>query len=747
MKKIIMKQLIFTIGILGSTTIGAQQGIKDTAVIKNIEGVTFTKKVFQKKTDRFIFDVAAYPASKGNSAFNLLKQTPLISSTDDQTLRIAGKSNAVIYINGRKNQMDAAALATFLKNIPAENIQKIEIITMPGSEYQVESSDGIINIILKKKTDNGINGNLRMTNNQGYYNNPGASATVNYRKDKLGISASFNTRDYTKRQYYSLKNGNDSASNLTEGSVAAPDKSYGGYLNIDYSLNDKSSLALSYNTLYNRNFATNSDLFNSVKILKNSIWETDYNITRNNEDAQSYNNFINLNYELKANSLNKLNLNVAYLNFRKNQNSSNTTFAADMNGNKGAHRSQIIQITPQIINNFSATADYIRTLKKEATISFGGNYNYTKTDNDTQTQSYRFNPDTMINNPNRFIYTENIYGLYFTFEKKFSDKFSGKIGARYELTQSEGNSSHASIESVRAIKRNYNNILPYVSLNYAINTDHNISYSFSSRMRRPSFWEVNPVKTYLTEVNYVQNNPFMKASSVYSHELTYMYKNSFFFIAGQKYYRNVISQIPLQGSVSINGNMTNVLRYIRTNFGNRQELNFSVGLQKSFFRQYWNTNFNIGLQHNINNGTLDTDPLTGEKFPVYINSIKSTGITISANNIIRLDKAKTWYAGINYWYVSNYQIELGQIRPLGSLELSLKKTWNDWTFMASVQDVFNTNRVIINDSQQNGNYNYINIYNYPRQLEISITYNFGNNKVKKIRDINNASEEIKNRTK
>ncbi|MGE8555739.1 MAG: TonB-dependent receptor domain-containing protein [Chryseobacterium jejuense] len=741
-----MKQLIITIWLVGSISIAAQQEKRDTAATKKIETVTLTKKAFQKKNDRFIIDIATQPSTKGNSAFNVLKQTPLISTMDDKTLRIAGKSNAVIYINGRKNQMDADALATFLKSIPAENIQKIEIITVPGSEYQVESSDGIINIILKKKTDNGINGNLRFSNNQGYHNNPGAIATVIYRKNNLGISAGFNTRDYTKQQYYRLSNGNISASNQTEGSVTEPNKTTGGYFNLDYTLNEKSNLALSYNTLYSKNSGTHSELFNTVKVFKNQIWETDHTITRNNENAQSYNNFLNLNYELKADSLSKLSLNIAYLNFKKSQNSTNGTYDSGNQPTDG-YRSLIIQNTPQVINNLSASIDYSRTLKKGAALSFGGNYNFTKTNNNTQNQTYRSDTGIMINNPNQFIYTENIFSLYLTFEKKFNDKFFGKIGTRYELTQSEGDSSHPFTESLRNIKRNYHNILPYLNLNYAINKDHNLSYSFSSRMKRPSFWEVNPVKTYLTEVNYVQNNPLVKASSVYSQELTYMYKSAFFFVAAHKYYQDVISQVPLQGTLSVNNNMTNVLRYIRTNFGNRQELNFSLGLQKSIFKQYWNTNINVGIQHNINDGTLDTDPLTGEKFPLYVNSIKSTGITIQTNNTIRLDKPKTWYLGINYWYVSNYQIELGQLKPLGSLELSLKKIWNDWTFMATVQDVFNTNRVIIEDSQQNGNYNYINIYNYPRQFEISMTYNFGNKKVKKIREINNASEDIKNRTK
>ena len=118
------------------------------------------KKVFKKESDRFVYDVAAAPVAKGNTAFGLLKETPLVSSTDDKTLKIAGKSNAVIYINGRPTQMDADGLEQFLKNMPAENIQKIEVITMPGSEFKVESTDGIINIVLKKSSKKNIEGNL-----------------------------------------------------------------------------------------------------------------------------------------------------------------------------------------------------------------------------------------------------------------------------------------------------------------------------------------------------------------------------------------------------------------------------------------------------------------------------------------------------------------------------------------------------------------------------------------------------------
>ena len=168
-------------------------------------------------------------------------------------------------------------------------------------------------------------------------------------------------------------------------------------------------------------------------------------------------------------------------------------------------------------------------------------------------------------------------------------------------------------------------------------------------MRRPSFWELNPVKEYLTDFNYVQNNPFVKASSVYNQELTYMYKNSYFIIIGHKYIKDVLNQIPLQGyPVHLDGTVgtQNVLRYIRTNFGDKQELSAMFGIQKSFFNQYWTTSFNIGMQRNINNGTLSVDPTTGDSFqdaekPItYVNNIKSNSLLIQTNNTFRLDKAK-----------------------------------------------------------------------------------------------------------
>ena len=285
-----MKTTILIAAIFFTGLTFAQEKKTDSVKTKSIDEVTITKQVFKKQSDRFVYDVAASPVSKGNTTFDLLKQMPLLSTTDDKTLKIAGKNNALIYLNGRKTNMDADSLVQFLKNTPAENIQKIEVITVPGSEYQVESSDGIINIILKKRMSDGTSGTMRMSNSQNKYNASQASFSVNYRKDKLGISSSLSGGENINPQGYILKNGTGNIRNESIGNIDDPNKNIGGYLNVDYQLNDKSNLALSWNSWANKSYNSTIDLLNTITQYSNgNLISTNYTRTKNKEDARNYN--------------------------------------------------------------------------------------------------------------------------------------------------------------------------------------------------------------------------------------------------------------------------------------------------------------------------------------------------------------------------------------------------------------------------------------------------------------------------
>lgn len=723
-----MKKLLFTAALLTSLFSYSQE-----EKTKDIEEVKMTKKVFHKKSDRMVYDVANSPVAKGSNAFELLKETPLISTSDNANLKILGKNDAIIYINGRKSNMSAEAVLEMLKNTPSENIQKIEVITVPSSEFQVESNQGIINIVMKKKKYDGMSGTWKLENKQGYYNNPNTSVSLNYKKDKLTVSTNTYVGKWSEYNTYILSNGTDTSSNLSVGNTVNPNAYVGGNINADYEISDKQILGISYSLNLNKTKDGSSYFRNIITDLSNN--STRENITTNNQNDHSANHSLNLNYEIKTDTLgSKLSLNAAYLNF--NQKTENVNKTSDVNGVTLANFNQSI---PQQIDNLGFMADYIQKFNKNLTLSVGGSYNKTKTDNDTQFVNIL--PPTGIddNQSNHFIYDENIVGVYATLEKNFNDKVSTKLGTRLELTKSEG----SVIDKDEHFTRDYNSFLPYASINYAINKNHNVTYSFSSRVRRPSFWELNPSRIYLTQTNYVQNNPFMKASQYYNQELNYMYKNTYFLVLNTSLVKDASDQIPLQKVE--NGNT--VLRYIRTNFGDKQEFSATLGFQKNFYNGIWSANYTTTFGHNVFKGSVDTDPITGETFPAF-NLNKSTNLFhIQANNNIRLSSKKDLFLGVNYFYLAPQQISIGKLSALQSLDISVRKIWNNWTFLFEANDVLNTgSKYNITDVQSNGYYNNVRKNEYRRMLALTATYTFGNQKTQKARNIEGANKDIKNRT-
>src|SRR5690606_7331660 len=346
--------------------------------------------------------VAASPVAKGNDAFQLLKETPLVSSTDDKSLKILGKSNVIIYINGRKSNMDTEAILEMLKNTQAEQIQRIEVITVPGSEFNVEGNDGIINIVMKKDSTDGYNGRIQLNDSQGYYNNLGGNAGFNFRKNKWAVNTNFYLSGYREREKFILSNGNDEFLSESEGGVIDPNTNVGGSVNLDYEINSKQNIGFNYNLRYNKSFGSQISMYNSYNgILSNQSVQ--------NEDAQTRNHSFNLNYEIKTDSIgSKFSTNVSYLWYNRNSESVSETFPIS----EGEYES-FRQFVPQKINNIGANADYIWKTKSENTWSFGGNYNYTQTDNDTRRDD--LTEGIFVNNfvlSNHFKYTENIIGLY-----------------------------------------------------------------------------------------------------------------------------------------------------------------------------------------------------------------------------------------------------------------------------------------------------------------------------------------------
>ncbi|WP_379968041.1 TonB-dependent receptor domain-containing protein [Epilithonimonas sp. UC225_85] len=739
-----MKAKILIAVIFFSGMMSAQQTKTDSTKTKNIEEVKLSKKVFQKKSDRFVYDVASSPIAKGTNSFNLLQQTPMLSSTDGKTFKIMGKSNVVFYINGKKTLMDAEAITEMLKNTPSENIQKIEVVTVPGSEFQVEANEGVINIVMKKSKTNGYNGTLKMNNSQSYYNNPSSGIAVNIRQNKWSFNSNFNLGSYTEREKYTLTNGDSTFRNESYGTMDDPNKNYGGNINIDYEINKKQNLGFSYNMRYNKSF-------NSVLDMTNFENGQLANRTVNHEDAQTRNHNFNLNYEIKTDTLgSKLSSNISYLWFNRDKVSLGETFPFVITDKNKYSAFQ--QAVPQIINNYAANIDYIKKFKNESTFAIGTSYNFTNTDSDTRQDD--FDGTSFINNTNlsnHFIYKENIIGAYVTYERKFSEKFSGKLGTRFEATISTGDVVG---KPDIGFERDYNNLLPYATLNYAINENNNITYSFSSRVRRPGFGQLNPSRTYFTPTNYIQNNPFMQASRNYNQEINYMYKNAFYANLSFNFAENAYSQLPLQGTMinDATGEETKFLRYIRTNYGNNKQLGLTLGMNKSWFSDIWNTNYSANFEYATLSGGVTKDPTSQpiagftEILQPYTIDVKTLNTFFQANNNIRLSAKKDWYLGVNYWLMPSREMEIGKLHTQQSLDLNIKKILGNFTFLVEVNDILNSNIDDIRTLQPNGSYNSVRSFKYGRELNINVTYNFGNQKLKKAREVKSANDAIRSRT-
>ena len=235
----------------------------------------------------------------------------------------------------------------------------------------------------------------------------------------------------------------------------------------------------------------------------------------------------------------------------------------------------------------------------------------------------------------------------------------------------------------------------------------------------------------------------MKASTYYTNELNYMYKSAYFLVLNHTLIQDESQEIPLQ---KINSQGETELRYIRTNYGNKQEFGATIGMQKTFFKGIWNANNSLNFAYNIFKGSVSKDPITNEEFPVYDINKNTFFYMLQLNNNIRLSSKNDLYLGVNYFYLSPQEIELGKLKSLQSLDLSVKKIFKDWTFMFELKDIFATNKENFKEVQSTGFYNSVKQDRHNRRVGIKVTYNFGNKKVEKIRKTESANSAIKDRT-
>lgn len=486
-----MKIILFPIAILtGTLALGqTQETVKDTvkATAKEIEGVTLVarKPTVESKVDRTVFNVANSAILTGNTTWDVLRMTPLVSIDNNDAVRAEGQT-VTVYINDRKSIFTGKELKEYLKTIPADNLLKIEVITSPSSRY--ETTGSVINIVLKKRDDEGIKGSISLKNRQSTKNSQYTNFNLNYHKKNFTQTfiGSYSNENYVQKGSKAIVSydaaNNDSNSNYeTISRSEAPSLSSTS----EFELNDKNNIGLILNYYQSRNLSfSNTDRTE----YKNGNTLGDFHQTLSSD---GFNRNLGTNafykyYDKEKNRILDVNLGLNY------SGSDNADF---INKITKSNLEQIGIINNNQMRNYFLKVDYTQPLGKSGgTIEVGAKTEFNNNvipntlygesiDSTDPNSEYRG-----LSRNDKFHYEDNITSAYANYSKTFFKKLETRIGLRYEYIDFRVRQDVAGTER----KDGYGTFLPNILLKYNFSDKYDVSFTYNRTIWRPWYSEFNP---------------------------------------------------------------------------------------------------------------------------------------------------------------------------------------------------------------------------------------------------------------
>lgn len=666
-----------------------------------LEGVNMKaqKKLIEQKVDRLVYNLENSIASQRMNGLEALRNTPMVNVLNDH-VSIVGKGNVSIMINDRMLNLSASELTNYLQSLRSDDIAKIEVITTPPSKYEAQGNSGIINIILKKNPNLGWSGSVNATYQRNSYSGFRTGATVNYQSKKLSISLKLRQFDmaYKAVGTRNLLGSTNSVYN-TETRKDTPD-GLGLNYSLDYKINEKQSIGFIYdfsNQHYNMkadgisHYETNSIVDSTLVTLQKQRWTTPTHT-------------LNTYYDIKLDSIGKkLSFTANYLNDSPNKinnlNTINTTNNDDAIVRNNSKMKYAI---------YSVQTDLMLPYKW---LNIETGVKYTMLDNQSDVNYFDFKGNDFVLSPansNIFHYKEHNYAAYASFQKDFNKQWSAKAGLRYEYTSLEGFTPN---DKSSIIKKQYGKLFPTAYISYKPNSNHSFTLNYSKRINRPDFQSLNPFRWYTNPYMYYTGNPTLQPSYNDNVEFNYSYKGKLTLGLYNQYSQNNTSNI----AQLENGIYSNIIE----NAYDQNRIGINIGFYNTFFK-IWETSVNV------NGSYTTTKPTIAE-----LEKLKVYSMSYSFYNTITLNENKTWFLTLNFWH--SLPFTYANIKLQEQLEFSpgIKASFFDKKLQANfvISDLFKT--IKNTGYSYNGQYrSEFNQYNDYRGFKLSLTYSFGNNKVK-----------------
>ncbi|MGN7721864.1 TonB-dependent receptor domain-containing protein [Chitinophaga sp. 22620] len=705
---------------------------EETRSLKEVN-VTGKRPFIEQKADKMVVNVENSIVAAGGTALEVLQQSPGIQVDKDDNISMRGKNGVIIMIDGKPTNMSPQDVALLLKNMPSSNIDQIELIANPSAKYDAAGNAGIINIKLKKNSNFGTNGSVNATYGQGSLPRGNGGLNLNHRNEKINVYGSYNYN--YNRQFENLNIDRDNME--ASGRIVFDQNSYldkksqyhGAKAGIDWFLNKNHTVGVMVNVAGNRwNGSGNSQTWIGNGTRVDSSLRT-VTVNSQNMNRQSY----NLNYKGRLDTTGReLNIDLDYSRNAEDQYSDLYSGYMDAIGKIHFRGDTTRSQQPSVINIKTAKIDYTHPLKNNAKFEAGLKVSFVDSDNNSRFDSLRHgNWEYDYNRSNYFIYKENVNAAYLNFSKQFK-KFGVQAGLRAEQTNVEGNS--VTLKQVN--DTSYLNFFPSIFLSYAAGKDHQWGLSFSRRLQRPSYDDLNPFEFYLDRYTKAGGNPNLRPQYSSNFDLTHTFKSFLTTAIGYSHTKDMLSRI-LEAGVDPETGDTTIVVYKYMNVAKKDNVNLNISAPVPITK-WWNTFSTFSVFYNAFETTVNNELIKRS----------SGGFFGNTQHTFTLGKGYT--AEASFWYNSRQisQEGLFKMNPMYAFNLGFQKTVlkKKGTIRLNVNDVFNTQRFGGTYSVTNRSVKLANNWD-SRQVRVSFSYRFGNSNVKEARNRKTGLEDEQNRVK
>ncbi|MBK9736682.1 MAG: TonB-dependent receptor [Saprospiraceae bacterium] len=688
--------------------------LKENAKLIEEVVVTAARAIIEVKSDRTIFNVQGTINSAGDNGLNLLRKAPGVLVDNNNNISVLGRSGVLIYVDGKRIPLRGDDLTIYLQNMTSEQIDKIDIITNPGSKYEAQGNAGIIDIRLKKDKNLGGNGSISGSYGHGRYGQGNLTANGNYRNKSFNTFGSLGYNkgiQWNKMVFLNYQNGLLlDATNLSTSDY----HTINGRLGTDFYLSKKSTIGFLVSAQENKSEGKN-DNFNYISAQSRPGIIDSVLIALNTSTSTRKQTTYNINYAYESGK-NRLNIDLDFGKYRNIANNSQPNLYYNPAQTEVISKNINSYTTPVNIDIATAKLDY-ETELLGGSLGFGSKISNVITDNTFLFYNI-INDEAIINNKrsNQFKYEEMVYAGYVNYARSLSAKWNMTAGLRVEKTDAKGDLTAFLPElEEEPVVFDYYSYFPSAGLTYQQSPEHLYSINYGRRINRPDYNILNPFREQISELSYSRGNKFLQPEIVNNLEIGYTLKYRYSFKLAYSLTSNQITR--LIGPDDIDPRA----RFISWDNLATQKL-YSFNVSAPFdVTKWWNAYMNLGVSY-VNN---QADYGNGAVVDVQAGSYNIyQQHTFTLPNKFK-GEISGWYSGPGVWggvflYDDSYSLNLGLQRKFLQDKMNVRLSVGDITYQTgwSGYSVFNGLR-----SEGRGNWD-------SRRATISISYDFGNSNVK-----------------